>query len=133
MIAQQWPTLESMHRSTGLLLQSGQRLLCAVVILGVSFCMLSVIIFKLVKQPEAYLHTQGFMLNYAEMSKMESTPLWLTQDKPKLAAQPKDPNWDGSLAGASVGFNLGQNIPFIGPVCGPVLGAIIGYKLDSRI
>ena len=133
MIVQQWPTLESLHQSTGLLLQSGQRLLCAIVMLGISFCLLSLLTFKLVQQPEAYLHTQGFMLNYAEITKAESTPIWMLQSQSKRVVQTQDPNWDGSLAGASVGFNLGQNIPFIGPVCGPILGAIIGYKLDSRI
>lgn len=133
MIDQQWPSLESMHRKIGLLLQSGQRLLCAILILGVSFCMLSILIFKVVKQPEAYLHTQGFMLNYAEIAKAEPNPLHTMQDNPNRASHTADPNWDGTLAGASAGFNLGQNIPFIGSVCGPVLGAIIGYKLDSRI
>lgn len=132
MNVQHWFTLESMHHRTGLLLKYGQRLLCAAMVMGAGFCVFSFLVAQLLQQPEAYLHTQGFMFNYAEIAHGESAPAILANGHTGQKNQ-KDPNWDGALAGASLGFTLGQNIPFIGAACGPVLGGILGYELDSRI
>lgn len=133
MKAEQRAALEALHRSTGELLKLGRRLLTAIIVMGTLFGMLCMAILNLLQQPEAFLNTQAFMFNYAEAARIESAPTMQTSSQPTLIAKPKDPNWDGTLAGASVGFNLGQNIPFIGIVGGPVLGAILGYQLDSKI
>jgi len=133
MKAQPLPTLESMHHKTGTLLMLGQRLLSATFILGTMFCMFAYGLAEVIRQPEAYLHMQGFMFNYAEMAQGEAAPYMKVDNLPVLPEHPTDPNWDGTLAGASAGYTVGQNIPFIGSFCGPVLGAILGYRLDSRI
>jgi hypothetical protein len=133
MIAKQRAHLEALHCSTGRLLRLGHRLLAAVVVMGTLFCMLSMALLNLLQQPEAFLNTQAFMFNYAEAARLENAPGMALDKAPVLPAKPKDPNWDGTLAGTSVGFNLGQNIPMVGLICGPVLGAILGYELDSRI
>jgi hypothetical protein len=133
MTALTMPSLESLHQNTGLLLKYGQRLFCAMIVMGTLFCMFSYAVAKVLKQPEAFLHTQGFMFNYAEMAQGDAAPYMKTNNLPMLPDHPKDPNWDGTVAGASVGFTIGQNNPIIGSGCGPVFGALLGYQLDSRI
>jgi hypothetical protein len=133
MIARQPATLESLHRNTGKLLRYGQRLLVAIFIMGPLFCLLSISILKLIRQPEAFLNTQAFMVNYTEAAQGDAASEITANNHVLRVSKPKDPNWDGTLAGASVGFSLGQNIPLIGVIGGPVLGAIIGYEMDSRI
>ena len=133
MTAKQRATLESLHHNLGKLLAYGQRLLGAILVMGTLFCLLSIVMLNLIRQPETFLNTQAFMVNYSEAIQSDRAPKTAAQSQPELPVKPKDPNWDGSLAGASVGFTLGQNIPLIGAVGGPVLGAILGYEMDSHI
>lgn len=126
--------LESLHYKTGKLLAYGQRLLAAIFLMGTLFCLLSLSILKLITQPEDFLNTQAFMVNYTEAVQSDAAPdAGLSKSQQSVKLKPKDPNWDGTLAGASVGFTLGQNIPLIGMLGGPVLGSILGYEMDSHI
>jgi len=129
-------TLKILHESIGSLLTLGHRLLAAILIMGSAFCLFSLVIFNILRQPELLLHNQAFLFNYASSSSETSkvlNPIHPGEVVGIKQNKPKDPNWDGTLAGASLGFTLGQNIPLVGMFIGPVFGGILGYEMDSRI
>lgn len=128
------PMLKVIHRRVGLLVQTGNRLLASVVVLGIMFGLLSVYSLQLLQHPEQVLRLQSFMFNYSEFSQVERNALSSGQAHAlKVEKKSHDPNWDGAIAGASLGLAVGRDLPVIGLFVGPVVGATIGYELDSRI
>lgn len=130
--------LETAHYRTGLLVKLGNRLLAGILVLGGLFCVMSVILTHLLKQPEAVLHLQAFAFNHSDFVQAEEGRVVShngTLPKPKTVPQDfnHDPNWDGAIAGASLGLAVGRDVPVIGLVLGPVIGAMVGYQLDARI
>jgi hypothetical protein len=126
-------TLKILHESIGSLLTLGHRLLAAILIMGSTFCLFSLVVFNILRQPELLLHNQAFLFNYASSSSETSKVLSPIHPGEVTRIKPKDPNWDGALAGVSLGFTLGQNIPLVGMFIGPVFGGFLGYEMDSRI
>jgi hypothetical protein len=126
-------TLKILHESIGSLLTLGHRLLAAILIMGSAFCLFSLVVFNILRQPELLLHNQAFLFNYASSSSETPKVLNPIHSGEVARVKPKDPNWDGTLAGVSLGFTLGQNIPLVGMFIGPVFGGILGYEMDSRI
>lgn len=126
-------SLKSTHQRVGRLLQAGNRLLACGLLLGSLFCVLSVYATQFVKQPEQALRLQAFMVNYAELNRVEQRGDASGLLSRAEVVKPADPNWDGAVAGASLGLSVGRDIPVIGMVIGPVVGAMVGYQLDSRV
>jgi hypothetical protein len=125
--------LETIHHRTGRLVVLGNRLLAAIVLLGALFCVISVTALGILKNPEQFLHTQAFMMNYTEFSRAQAVLTPTHTERNPQDSDNTDPDWDGMLAGAGIGATLGQNIPLLGSIGGPIIGAVIGYQLDSRI
>ncbi len=121
--------LQRIHARTGRLIMLCNRLLAAMVVLGVLFCAIMAGGMQVLSRPERFFATQAFSVNYMESTERETV---LKTGQLNGQAQ-RDPNWDGIVAGSSIGTTLGSSIPFVGPYLGPVAGAVVGYRMDSRL
>ncbi|WP_373532131.1 hypothetical protein [Vampirovibrio sp.] len=126
--------LETAQARIALLVKLGNRLLAGILLMGGLFCVMSIMFTQLLKQPEQALQLQAFAFNYSDFAKVEKGRVLSAREttSPENAGL-EDPNWDGTLAGASLGLAVGRDLPVIGWVIGPVVGAMLGYQLDSHI
>lgn len=106
--AQVRSVLEAIHRRIGGLLRLCNRLLGAVIILGLLFSLLvGATVGRIAPDSQITIARQS-------------------------VSGIHDPDWDGLLTGAAWGMTLGQGIPLIGFILGPVAGAGLGYDLDRQ-